>query len=58
MSRDLVAAEGHYHRCYRGYTRGESVESSDGMEQGENAETQYEAADKHAHEELLAYIRN
>ena len=28
------------------------------MEQGKNAETQYEAAEKHAHEELLAYIRN
>lgn len=56
-SRELVAAEGHYHfSCYRNYTRGKPAAKS--RESSEDAEKQYEVAEKKAYEELFSYIRN
>ena len=58
-SRELVAAEGHYHRsCYRAYTRGEPADSCEAMDQDEDSEAQYEAAEQNAYDELFFYIRN
>ena len=58
-SRELVAAEGHYHRsCYRAYTRGQPAACSKSREESEDAENQYEVAEKKAYEELFSYIRN
>ena len=58
-SRELVAAEGHYHRsCYRAYTRGQPDKSSKSREESGDAEKQYEVAEKKAYQELFLYIRN
>lgn len=58
-SRDIVAAEGHYHfSCYRNYTRGTPAASSRSREESGDAEKQYEVAEKKSYEELFSYIRN
>ena len=58
INRELVAAEGHYHRsCCRAYTRGKAADTSDAMEQ-DDSEAQYEVADMHSHDELFLYMRN
>ena len=64
VSRDLVAAEGHYHRsCYCLYTKG--VDNTAAEDVGAHAvnqsrcdiNTQYEAAEKQSFSELFSYIR-
>ena len=55
VSRELVAAEGHYHRsCYRSFTRVKHTISSD-TTNGEQDE--YDVAEKHSYEKLFSYIR-
>jgi len=61
VSRNLVAAEGHYHKsCYLSYTKDHSTSGNiEGEEQGEDIQArQYEAAEKHSYSELFRYIRN
>lgn len=60
LSRDLVAAEGHYHTsCYKLYTKGESSSSFGvGEKQEESEDAEYQEAEKQAYEELFLYIRN
>ena len=63
LSRELVAAEGHYHRkCYRDYTRpGVQGSGSSHMEVDEclhDEEFGYEDALQIAQEELFSFIRN
>lgn len=60
LSRDLVAAEGHYHKsCYRLYTKGESsVSSGVAGEQEQSGDADYEEAERQAYEDLFLYIRN
>ena len=58
-SRELVAAEGHYHiSCYRSYTRGQPVASSGLADAEDNADDHYKTAETQAHEELFSYIRS
>lgn len=62
VSRDLVAAEGHYHRsCYRMYTKNSNniaQESSDGSgATAPDTDHGYEAAEKQSFNELFSYIR-
>lgn len=58
-SRELVAAEGHYHRsCYRAYTREEPAVTSAASEQGDDIDSQYKSAEKRSYDELFLYIRN
>ena len=63
VSRDLVAAEGHYHRsCYRDYTRTKkkshsSVNTGD-IDSDNSADMQCESAMQSAKEELFPFIRN
>ena len=61
VSRDLVAAEGHYHNsCYKLYTkeevsRKEVANNEDGGDAVDDA--QYEAAVKQSYNELFLFIR-
>lgn len=61
LSRDLVAAEGHYHKsCYKLFTKDYSpaTASSDaGENHEESEEARYEEAEREALEELFLYIR-
>ena len=58
-SRELVAAEGHYHRsCYRSYTRGEPVASSVLVDDAQNVHDVYKIAESQSIEELFSHIRN
>ena len=57
LSRDLVAAEGHYHRtCYRHYTN--IKESDTGEESEEDDESDYVRAESSALPRMFDYIRN
>ena len=58
MSKDLVAAKGHYHKsCYKHYTKEVFTDiSSEAKEQHELNE--YEEAEMQAYNELFLYIRN
>ncbi len=57
VSRDLVAAEGHYHRsCYRSYTRQEKVTGSG--RHAEDSADEYEKALSYSYDELFMFIRN
>ncbi|XP_050710239.1 uncharacterized protein LOC126995010, partial [Eriocheir sinensis] len=60
LSRELVAAKGHYHKsCYKLYTKVESaVCSGTAKEQEHTKDAEYEDAERQACEELLLYIRN
>lgn len=59
VSRDLVAAEGHYHNlCYKIYTKEVSKEEVANTEDGgDAADVQYEAAVKQSYNELFLFIR-
>ena len=58
VSRDLVAAEGHYHRsCYRIYTKEEVVQKEASVTEDDEAEAQYEAAVNESYNELFLFIR-
>lgn len=61
VSRDLVAAEGHYHRsCYRTYTKEEVSKGvvANNEDGGDDTDaTQYEAAVKQSYDELFLFIR-
>ena len=58
-SRELVAAEGHYHRsCYRSYTCGEPVVSSVLVDDAQNVHDVYKIAESQSIEELFSHIRN
>ena len=57
LSRDLVAAEGHYHRtCYRHYTN--IKESDKGEESKEDDDSDYVKAESIALSRMFDYIRN
>lgn len=57
LSRDLVAAEGHYHRtCYRHYTN--IKESDKGEESKEDDDSDYVKAESSALSRMFDYIRN
>lgn len=57
VSRELVAAEGHYHRsCYRLYTK-DVVAIHTETEYHDDEEEQYEATEKEAYKELFKFIR-
>ncbi|KAI8521965.1 hypothetical protein Bbelb_017190 [Branchiostoma belcheri] len=61
VSRDLIAAEGQYHRsCYRAYTRNtESCEAgNDDNAEGSMRQDSYESALYTANQELFQFIRN
>ena len=59
VSRDLVAAEGHYHTsCYKLYTKGEFCASSGVGDTEQGSDAVYEKAERKAYEELFLYIRN
>jgi len=63
LSRELVAAEGHYHRtCYRIYTRPEnpslSIKDANAGAESENADLFYDDAMQLAREDLFSHIRN
>jgi len=63
VSRDLVAAEGHYHRsCYRDYTRTKKKSDSSvnmgNIDSDNSADMQCESAMQSAKEELFPFIRN
>lgn len=63
LSRELVAAERHYHRsCYRDYTRpeqGQSRASSAGIDnENDNPAMQYDDAVRQSKRELFSFIRN
>ncbi|KAM9333381.1 uncharacterized protein KZ484_018411 isoform 1-T2 [Pholidichthys leucotaenia] len=62
VSRDLVAAEGHYHRtCYREYTRDSSTTTQDSGKGASAAPTdtdaEYEAAEQQSYNDLFSYVR-
>ena len=58
LSRDLVAAEGHYHKsCYKLYTKNESTSTFDMSEELEE-HSAYNKAVEQAHQELFMFIRN
>ncbi|KAG0715097.1 hypothetical protein GWK47_012734 [Chionoecetes opilio] len=61
LSRDLVAAEGHYHKsCYKFFTKDDSpaaARSGAGENQEESEGARYEEAEIEALEELFLYIR-
>ena len=55
-SRDIVAAEAHYHRsCYRTYTRVKPKESPSGS--GDDIEHAYSQEEKEAYDMLFSYMR-
>ena len=60
LTRELVAAEGHYHKsCYKLYTKDESsASSSTAKEVVECQNAEYEKVERGAYEELYMYIRN
>lgn len=54
-SRELVAAEAHYHKsCYRDYTREDKLL----FEKPADADSAYNDAEKRSYEQLFAYIRS
>eukprot|EP00058_Branchiostoma_floridae_P000977 XP_002586465.1 hypothetical protein BRAFLDRAFT_106667 [Branchiostoma floridae] len=59
-SRDLIAAEGQYHRsCYREYTRSTAcVAGNDDNNEGSMRQDPYESALDTAYQELFQFIRN
>ena len=58
LSRDLVAAEGHYHKSfYKLYTKNESTSTFDMSEELEE-HSAYNKAVEQAHQELFMFIRN
>ncbi|KAL1262233.1 hypothetical protein QQF64_007498 [Cirrhinus molitorella] len=58
VSRELVAAEGHYHRsCYRVYTKDPNTDIDKGEINLDQAECHYEAAERMALYKVFAYIR-
>ena len=58
LSRDIVAAEGQYHRsCYRAYTREVNVSDSTSTS-GNDDGAQYEDAVDQSYKELFQFIRN
>ncbi len=58
VSRDLVAAEGHYHRsCYRLYTKDEVSKEVVATNEDDDAAAQYEAAVNQSYNELFCFIR-
>ncbi|KAG0728125.1 hypothetical protein GWK47_033150 [Chionoecetes opilio] len=59
VSRDIVAAEAHYHRsCYRFYTRGETSQQKDAVSADDKEDEDiYEAAVSQSYSELFHYIR-
>ncbi|KAG0730359.1 hypothetical protein GWK47_028417 [Chionoecetes opilio] len=59
VSRDIVAAEAHYHRsCYRFYTRGEISQQQGGVSADDKEDEDiYEAAVSQSYSELFHYIR-
>ena len=60
VSRELVAAEGHYHRsCYRLYTKEvTTVNSVSKHEEPDTEENHYQEIERCAYDKLLAYIRH
>ena len=59
VSRDIVAAERHYHRLsYRSYTREEKDASSATCNEDTNDEAQHEMARSHSYNEVFLFIRN
>ncbi|KAK0133346.1 hypothetical protein N1851_031143 [Merluccius polli] len=58
VSRDLVAAEGHYHRsCYRLYTKDNVPKNTLVCDEHDDADSQYEATVKQSFDELFQFIR-
>lgn len=58
VSRELVAAEGHYHRsCYRVYTKVPNTDIDKGEMNLDQAECYYEAAERMGLYKVFAYIR-
>ncbi len=58
VSRELVAAEGHYHRsCYRVHTKDPNTDIDKGEINLDQAECHYEAAERMALCKVFAYIR-
>lgn len=58
VSRELVAAEGHYHRsCYRLYTKADVSKQEGTSKKDDDAEAQYEAAVNQPYSELFLFIR-
>ncbi|KAI4809933.1 hypothetical protein KUCAC02_018788 [Chaenocephalus aceratus] len=64
VSRELVAAEGHYHRsCYRLYTKDAAPVAASSAPDGEDIDetnddgVQYDAAEKQSYSELFSFIR-
>lgn len=58
VSRDIVAAEAHYHRsCYRLYTKDEDQEKRGEGSGGDDDEDPYDAAVSQSYDELFHYIR-
>ncbi len=62
LSRDIVAAEAHYHRtCYRLYIKNESENVTIDNDHGRNdtdTDREYSTIENTAYNELLSYIRN
>eukprot|EP00745_Piridium_sociabile_P027749 TRINITY_DN44663_c0_g1_i3.p1 TRINITY_DN44663_c0_g1~~TRINITY_DN44663_c0_g1_i3.p1 ORF type:complete len:1606 (-),score=395.32 TRINITY_DN44663_c0_g1_i3:590-5317(-) len=60
LSRDIVAAEGQYHRsCYRAYTREVDIRFSDARDKSKvGDDVQYEDAVNQSYSELFLFIRN
>lgn len=58
VSRDLVAAEGHYHRsCYRLYTKEDIPKNVSACDECDDVEAQYDAAVQSSFDELFQFIR-
>lgn len=58
VSRELVAAEGHYHRsCYRVYTKDLNTDIDEGVINLDQAECHYKTAERMALYKVFAYIR-
>ena len=59
VSKDLIAAEGHYHRlCSRSYKREQKAASSMTHDEDHNDEARYETARSHSYNEVFLFIRN
>ncbi|KAG0714107.1 hypothetical protein GWK47_001671 [Chionoecetes opilio] len=58
VSRDIVAAEAHYHRSYRFYTQGETSQQKGAVSADDKEDEDiYEAAVSQSYSELFHYIR-
>ena len=58
-SRDIVAAEAHYHRsCYRNYTRKALHDKEIGSATRDESESAYNKVQSDAYDNLFSYIRN